>query len=73
MGFKSQKKEGELISITEGNIDLGKGYLFIPHPKEKKPKLVPLLEKDVEVIRSFPRGVPVLPFFRHVAGALKKR
>ena len=57
-----------MISITEGNIDLGNGYLFIPHPKEKKPKMVPLLEEDVEVIRSFPRGVPALPFFRHVAG-----
>lgn len=61
-------RPGELISLTEGNIDLGNGYLFIPHPKEKKPKLVPLLEEDVEIIRTFPRGVPALPFFRHVAG-----
>lgn len=61
-------RPGELISLTEGNIDLGNGYLFIPHPKEKKPKLVPLLEEDVEIIRTFPRGVPALHFFRHVAG-----
>ena len=61
-------RPGELISTREGNIDLGNGYLFIPHPKEKKPKMVPLLEEDVEVIRALPRGVPSLPFFRHVTG-----
>jgi integrase len=61
-------RPGELISTREGNIDLGNGYLFIPHLKGKKPKMVPLLEEDVEVIRALPRGVPSMPFFRHVSG-----
>jgi integrase len=61
-------RPGALIKLTERNIDIGNGYLYIPHPKGKKPKLVPLLEEHVEIIRTFLRGVPALPFFRHIAG-----
>ena len=36
-------RPGELINIREKDIDIENGLLFIPHPKEKKPKVVSLL------------------------------
>ncbi|MFH1674288.1 MAG: hypothetical protein ABIF87_12795 [Pseudomonadota bacterium] len=61
-------RPGELIKIKEKDFDLGNGFIFIPHPKEKKPKVVPILEEDVELVASFPKSFPDLPFFRHVSG-----
>ena len=61
-------RPGELVRLKEKHIDTGNGYLIIPDPKEKKPKLVPLPDKDIELIRSIPKGFPELPFFRHKKG-----
>ena len=61
-------RPAEMAALKEGDIDLGNGYLLIPHPKEKALKRVPLLEEDVELLRSLPRGLPELPFFRHPPG-----
>ena len=62
-------RPGELLNVKEGDIDLGQGYLIIPHPKEKRPKLVPLLPEDVELIKALPtKGLPHVPFFRHEGG-----
>jgi integrase len=61
-------RPGELLNIKEGDIDLKQGEIIIPHPKEKRPKIVYLLNEDVELLRSFPRGLPELYFFRHVKG-----
>jgi len=58
-------RPGELRRIKEEDIDRENGYLLIKHPKEKKAKVVPLLEEDIDLINSFPRGLPFLPFFRH--------
>jgi hypothetical protein len=41
--------------------------LVIPHPKEKKP--IPLIQEDIELLQSVPRGLPDLYFFRHVSGS----
>jgi hypothetical protein len=59
---------GELLNIKEGDIDLRQGEILIPHPKEKRPKKVFLLAEDVELLRSLPRGLPDLYFFRHGKG-----
>jgi len=61
-------RPGELIKLKEGDIDLDNGYLDIPDPKEKKPKTVPILAEDVEVLKSFPKAIPGMPFFRHPSG-----
>jgi integrase len=61
-------RPGELTRIKEKHLDLENGYIIIPHPKEKKPKLVPLLDNDIIMIRSIQRGFPDLPFFRHTQG-----
>ena len=61
-------RPGELLAIKEGDFDLGLGVVIIPHPKEKKAKTVPLVEEDIELLRSLPRGLPDLYFFRHLGG-----
>ncbi len=61
-------RPGEMIKLKEKNIDLGNGYLIIPDPKEKRPKLVPILDEDVGLIKSLTKGLPDMPFFRHVKG-----
>ena len=44
------------------------GALIIPHPKEKEPKIIYLLDDDVELLKEMPRGLPDLYFFRHNSG-----
>lgn len=61
-------RPGELVNIKERDFDLGLGVVIIPHPKEKRPKTVPLLQEDVDSLKSLPRGFPDLYFFRHVSG-----
>lgn len=66
-------RPGELITLEEGNIDLGNGYLYFPHPKEKRFKSVPLIQEDIEMLAQFPKAMkPEIPFFRHVKGSGQK-
>ena len=58
-------RPGELISIREKQVNLGMGGIVIPHPKEKAPKIVYLLQEDIEYLRAQPTGFPDLWFFRH--------
>ncbi len=62
-------RPGEMLSLKEGNIDRANGYLYFPHPKEKKSKAVPILSEDVELLKTFVPSFPAMPFFRHI-GAL---
>lgn len=59
----------EMWSLKEKQIDMD-GYFVLPpgSTKEKKPKLVPMLEEDVELYHSLPVGLPDLPFFRRHKG-----
>lgn len=61
-------RPGELLSLKEGDILRDQGLLIFPQPKEKKPKLVPLLEEDAELLRRLPPALPAIPFFRHLTG-----
>lgn len=63
-------RPGELLRIKESEIviDGGDGYFVIPHPKEKRPKIVPMIDEDVELVKSLPRSFPEFPFFRHFGG-----
>jgi len=61
-------RPGELIKLKEGNIDTSLGYFIILRSKEKKPKLVPMIDEDIELLKALPKGLPELPFFRHVKG-----
>lgn len=61
-------RPGELLNIKERDIDIKQGEILIPDPKEKRPKMVFLLDEDVEILKSLPRGFPDLYFFRHNTG-----
>ena len=61
-------RPAEMINLKEGEIDTGNGYLYFPHPKEKKFKSVPILPDDIEILKSFPATFPTMPFFRHIKG-----
>jgi len=61
-------RPGEMLNLQEKHIDPNIGALVIPHPKEKTPKIIPLLDDDIEVLRGMPRGLPELYFFRHNPG-----
>jgi integrase len=61
-------RPGELLGIKEKEIDLKNEWLWIPHPKEKRPKTIPLLAEDIKLLTALPRGLPDLPFFRHLGG-----
>jgi integrase len=59
----------ECRNIREGEIDLKQGEILIPHPKEKRAKIVYLIDEDIELIKSLPKAIdPKLPFFRHSSG-----
>jgi integrase len=60
-------RPGELLRLKEGDILRDQGVFVFPDPKEKKPKLVPLLEDDLPFLRALPLTHPATPFFRHFA------
>jgi integrase len=55
----------EIINLREKDISIETGYIFIPHPKEKKAKAVPMLHEDIDLVREFPKALPDIFFFRH--------
>jgi len=62
-------RPGELIKLTEGNIDTGNGYLYIPASDSKTEyKAIPLIAEDVEILKAIPLSFPAMAFFRHGAG-----
>jgi integrase len=61
-------RPGELIRIKEGDLDIKNALIFISDPKEKKPKFVPMLDEDIDLIKSFPPAIPSIAFFRHPKG-----
>ena len=61
-------RPGELRNVKEGHINGSDGFLIIPHPKEKAPKIIYLLDEDIELLREMPKGLPELYFFRHHKG-----
>jgi hypothetical protein len=60
-------RPNEMRTLREMDIDVN-GLIIVPSPKEKKPKLVPMLPEDLDLYRSLPRSFPGMPFFRHETG-----
>jgi hypothetical protein len=57
------------LSLSEGNIDTGNGYLYIPASDSKTEyKAIPLIPEDVEILKAIPLTFTALAFFRHGAG-----
>ena len=44
----------EMRILTEGNVNRAQGALIIPHLKEKRPEIVPLIKEDLALVRSLP-------------------
>lgn len=64
-------RPGDLRNILEEDIDLERQMIIIRSHKTSKftgPKLIPLLEEDVEIIRALTKGFPKMPFFRRERG-----
>lgn len=56
----------ELLSLKEKEIGIN-GLIIVPPKvaKERKSKIIPLLEEDIDFLNKIPRGFPEMPFFRH--------
>jgi integrase len=66
-------RPAEMLSLTEGQVDRRRGLLIIPHPKERRPKVVPLLDEDQAILASLPLAFdPETPFFRHEKHASRR-
>jgi integrase len=59
----------EMWLLKEKHINID-GYIVLPPDitKEGTPKLVPMLEEDIELYESLPTSLPDLPFFRRHRG-----
>jgi integrase len=58
-------RPGEMRSLTEGQVDRARGVIIIPHPKEKRAKIIPLIEEDLTIVRDLPLAFDAaMPFFR---------
>lgn len=56
----------ELLQVLERDIDLSNGTITITRSKVRgQYKRIYLIEEDVDTIRTLPRGMPLMPFFRH--------
>ena len=53
-------------SLKEKHINASDGFFIIAHPKEKQPKIICLLDEEIELLRELPSGLPELYFFRHL-------
>lgn len=64
-------RPGEMIKLREGDIDRQRGLLIVPSPiaKERRPKVIPLLDEDREILARLPLAFPEMPFFRHEMNA----
>lgn len=58
-------RPAEITRIKEGEIDRSSGLIYFPKPKERRPKVIKLLDEDVAAIQSFIPGMPWMSFFRH--------
>ena len=60
-------RPNEMRNLKERDINVS-GFFIVPTNKEKKPKLVPMLEDDIDLYNSFTTGLPDMFFFRHLKG-----
>jgi integrase len=67
----------ELLGIKEEDVDLSAGLVVVRKHKTakaiKKPKFIPLIPEDVELIKSLVKGFPKMPFFRRDKGGGGRR
>jgi len=57
-------RPAELLNLRERHINVN-GMFVVPSPKENVPKLITMDENDIDLIKTFPRALPDVHFFRH--------
>ena len=62
----SHIREIELLNIKERDIDLRAGRIEIYRTKEKKRKLITLIDEDIDYLKNQPTAFPELFFFRYL-------
>jgi len=64
-------RPGEMVKIKEGDIFPDRGIVLVRKTKEdrKNAKYFTLEADDVEIVKTFPKTLPGIPFFRHELGA----
>jgi integrase len=65
-------RPGEMCALNEGQVDIQRGFLIVPHPKEKYSKIIPMTRDDIAMIEGLnlrPALNLTAPFFRHEGGA----
>jgi integrase len=60
-------RPNELRNLKERHINVNR-FFVISSPKEKKPKLIAMLDDDVDLYLSMTCGLPDMYFFRHLKG-----
>ena len=61
-------RPGELVSIREGQFLLDQKIILVRKTKEKNPlkaKTILLEDEDIAILKTFPRALPEVFFFRH--------
>jgi len=59
-------RPGELLAVDECDVNKSEGILVIrKHKTGSVPKVIRLLQEDVNLLNSLPTGVPGMPLFRH--------
>jgi len=56
----------ELLNVQVKDIDLRAGRIEVYRTKENKPKLIELIQEDIDYLKSLPAEFPELYFFRHL-------
>jgi integrase len=61
-------RPGELVGIREGQILLDQKIIMVRRTKERNPlrsKIILLEDDDIDILKTFPRALPDVFFFRH--------
>ena len=70
LSHNPEVRPGELLQVLEQDVLVDHAIIMIKWPKEGtlKGKHAHLWPEEIEVIRSFPPGLPTVPYFRHAKG-----
>lgn len=66
LAIETAMRQGELLALRWGNVDLKRGIAFLPKTKNGEPRAVPLSSRAKEVLAGLPRAISglVLPVER---------
>jgi hypothetical protein len=60
-------RPGDIRKLLERDVDR-RGFLIVKDPKDRSPKVIPLISEDTKIVNELPRSDPEMFFFRHKSG-----